>query len=169
MTDPGLSAGRLGSTGPRSVSGEAMVVLTVDQVPPGWTIEIGQMVAVSAVEASNIVKDVRELVTNAFGGRMRRYEQLLAKTVDSAMDKFRAELALRGYDGALGVRLQSPTLVHGGAELIIYGTGFRFAGSGVGRSAGPGAGPGAGSGGTAARESVEHQPGPRERGGSGGL
>lgn len=113
-----------------------IILITLETPSAAWggdwdddrPIEIGEMVAVSAVQASNLLKDVRELITNAFGGRMRRYERLLDHTMRMALARFRSELAAQGYDGAIGVRFAHPTVVQGGVELVVYGTGFRFRG-----------------------------------------
>lgn len=104
----------------------APLLITLERPPEGRAVEIGEMVLVSTVEASNIVKDVREMITNLFGGQMLRYERLLDRTLARGLEKFRAELAAQGYDGALGVRVSHPNIVMGGAELVVYGTGFRF-------------------------------------------
>ncbi len=106
----------------------AQIRLITIETPPGGhdAVEIGEMVTVAVVEASNIIRDVRELVTNALGGRMKRYEALLEIALARAETRFREELLSRGYDGALGVRFAHPTVVDGGAELVVFGTGFRW-------------------------------------------
>lgn len=106
----------------------AQIRLISLETPPGGpdAVEIGEMVSVAVVEASNIIRDVRELVTNALGGRMKRYEALLEIALKRGEARFREELLARGYDGALGVRFAHPTVVDGGAELVVYGTGFRW-------------------------------------------
>lgn len=101
-------------------------LITLEAADLGRPIEIGEMVTVSVVQASNLIRDVRELITNALGGRMRRYEDLLDTAVARGLARFREELAAQGYDGALGVRFAHPDIVSGGAELVIYGTGFRY-------------------------------------------
>lgn len=105
----------------------ALRLVNIETPPGGWeAVEIGELVSVAVVQASNIVRDVREMITNAFGGRMKRYEALLELTLQRAELRFREELLAKGYDGALGVRYAHPTVVDGGAELIVYGTGFRW-------------------------------------------
>lgn len=101
-------------------------LISLETPPTGRDVEIGELVTVSVVQASNVVRDVRELIINIFGGRMRRYESLLDSTMERAVARFRARLSELGYDGALGVRFVSPKIVDGGAELIIYGTGFKY-------------------------------------------
>lgn len=105
---------------------DVMVLLTAERGPGGRAIELGEMVSASAVQASNVLRDMRELLTNALGGRMRRYETLLDQTMARAMARFRSALAERGYDGAVAVRFATTKIVDGAAELIVYGTGFRF-------------------------------------------
>lgn len=101
-------------------------MITLEAADAGRPVEIGAMVSVSVVQASNLIRDVRELITNTFGGRMRRYESLLDGAIERGLAQFREALAAEGYDGALGVRFAHPQIVAGGAELIIYGTGFRY-------------------------------------------
>ncbi len=103
-----------------------MVLITLERGPDGREIELGQMVTATAVEASNLLRDAREIITNAFGGRMRRYENLLEIMLARGETRFRERLVELGYDGALGVRFSNPKIVDGGAELVVYGTGFRF-------------------------------------------
>lgn len=109
-----------------SVGGKTVRLITLERPPEGVSVEIGEMVSISAVQASNIIRDVREMVTNALGGRMRRYERLLELAKESALAQFRETLAAQGYDGALGVRFAHPHIVDGAAVLMIYGTGFRY-------------------------------------------
>lgn len=101
-------------------------LITLESWPDGPPIELGEMVSISVVEASNIVRDLREMITNTFGGRMRRYETLLETAKRRALEQFRDALAAQGYDGAFGVRFAHPALIDGAAELIVYGTGFRY-------------------------------------------
>ncbi len=100
-------------------------LFTVDAPDLGHAIEHGEMVSVAAVEASNIIRDAIEYIRNIFGGRMSRYEGLLDRVLASGEARFREELARRGYHGAVGVRYAHPNVVAGGAELIVYGTGYR--------------------------------------------
>lgn len=104
-----------------------MVLISLETPPPGRAVELGGLVAVPAVQASNIVRDARELLVNIFGGRMTRYEGLLESTVERGLERFREKLVAEGYDGALGVRFSHPSIVDGGAEILVYGTGFRYA------------------------------------------
>ena len=102
----------------------ALRLLTVETA--GAPIELGDLVTVSHVRATNIFRDVREHITNLLGGRMLRYEVLLGAGLETVEERFREVLLERGYDGAVGVRLSHPVVVSGGADFIMYGTGFRW-------------------------------------------
>ena len=68
------------------------------------------------------------MITNTFGGRMSRYERVIEQTVQRALDDLDAAAKDKGYDGCLGVRISHPTIVHGGVEVVAYGTGFHYVG-----------------------------------------
>jgi uncharacterized protein YbjQ (UPF0145 family) len=103
-----------------------ILLISIEYMPDGRPIELGELVTVAVVQAGNIVRDFREMITNLLGGRMKRYENLLDATVERGKARFREKLAAEGYDGAVGVRFASPKIVDGGAELIIFGTGFKY-------------------------------------------
>ena len=104
----------------------SVVLISLETPPPDRPIELGQLVTAQAVQASNIIRDAHELLTNIFGGRMKKYEGLLEATVELGLTRFRERLVALNYHGALGVRFSHPKIVDGGAEIIVYGTGFRF-------------------------------------------
>ena len=91
----------------------------------GFEVETGEMVSIAVVQASNIVRDIVEYLRNIFGGRMSKYENLFESVLTRGEARFKEELAAKGYDGAVGVRYAHPNVIAGGAELIIYGTGYK--------------------------------------------
>ncbi|MDJ0820372.1 MAG: heavy metal-binding domain-containing protein [Paracoccaceae bacterium] len=101
-----------------------LLLLSIEAVPADY--ELGGIVVVSHVRAVNILRDFREMLTNVTGGHMKRYEALLKEALDEVESRFRSELIIRGYDGAVGVRIAHPQVVGGGAELIMYGTGIKL-------------------------------------------
>ncbi|MBI1385106.1 MAG: heavy metal-binding domain-containing protein [Rhizobiales bacterium] len=86
----------------------------------------GSLLHASAVSAANIIKDLREHITNTFGGRMSRYEAMLDETIERALEELRQRAIEAGYDGVLGVRIVHPNIVDGGVEVVVYGTGYRL-------------------------------------------
>jgi uncharacterized protein YbjQ (UPF0145 family) len=104
-----------------------MALFTVDRLT-GCEIQEGELIWSCAVNAANILRDVREMITNTFGGRMNRYERVIEQTVQRALDQLEEAAKEKGYDGCLGVRISHPTIVHGGVEVVAYGTGFHYVG-----------------------------------------
>ncbi len=86
----------------------------------------GELLWVSAVSAANIFRDVREMITNTLGGRMRRYERLMNQTMTRALADLDAQAKEKGYDGCLAVRISHPRIVEGACEILVYGTAFHY-------------------------------------------
>ncbi len=87
----------------------------------------GDVVYACAISGANIVRDMREAITNTIGGRMTRYERLLDKTMAAAFDNLRERAKEQKYDGVLGIRVSHPMIVSGAIEIVVTGTGFRYA------------------------------------------
>jgi uncharacterized protein YbjQ (UPF0145 family) len=86
----------------------------------------GELLWVSAVSAANIFRDLREMITNTLGGRMRRYERLMNLTITRALADLEAQAKEKGYDGCLAVRISHPRIAEGACEILVYGTAFHF-------------------------------------------
>ena len=102
-----------------------MALYTTDR-PSDRKVKEGEMMWVSAVNAANILRDVREIITNTFGGKMRRYERLMNLTLERALADLEAKAQEKGYDGCLGVRISHPRIADGACELFVYGTAFNY-------------------------------------------
>ena len=100
------------------------MLYTTDTLPQ--PVELGELLSVCAVGTTNVVKDVRENIRNLVGGELKHYEALLAKTLARAFGRLEQQAAAKGYDGVLGVRVVSTKVTEGGAEIIVYGNGFRY-------------------------------------------
>lgn len=106
---------------------DAPILITADVLPERYRdAEIGSMVVVTHVSAIHAIKDLREQITNIFGGEMTRYEDLLQTSTRAAMAKLTDVLRAEGWDGAYAVRLSHPSVVEGGCEVILSGTPFRL-------------------------------------------
>lgn len=90
-------------------------------------IEVCELLTVVVVKAANVGKDVLSNVTNLLGGTMKHYEELIQDAVDEALEKLQEKAKNNGYDGVIGVKISNPMVVTGGAEVIVYGNGFRKA------------------------------------------
>jgi len=102
-----------------------MTLYTADR-PSDRKVKEGELMWVSAVNAANILRDVREMLTNTLGGKMRRYERLIDLTMERALAELEAKAQAKGYDGCLAVRISHPRIAEGACEILVYGTGFNF-------------------------------------------
>lgn len=102
-----------------------MQLYTVESLS-GRHIKEGELIFATTVLAANLLRDVREAITNALGGKMRRYERLLDRVTAQALDILKERAAEKGYDGVVAVRISNPFMMQGSAAITVYGTGFNF-------------------------------------------
>ena len=102
-----------------------MRIVSTETISDG-PVRHGNVLHASAVSGANILRDMREAITNTLGGEMTRYEKLLDATLDRALDKLAEKARTQGYDGVLGVRISHPPITDGAIEVVVAGTGFWF-------------------------------------------
>lgn len=76
----------------------------------------------NTVEARNVGRDITQLLRNVTGGELKAYSELLSKARDEALSRMEAQAQAMGADAVVNVRLETSTVVSGGAEVIAYGT-----------------------------------------------
>lgn len=101
------------------------MLYTVDQLS-GRRIREGELLTVSVVRGANILRDIREMITNTLGGRMKRYETVTNQSLDQAIETLADKAKAKGYDGVVAVRIAPPHIVDGCVAIVIYGTAFNF-------------------------------------------
>lgn len=102
-----------------------MRIITADSI--GEPVDLGTIVFATAVSGANVLRDMREAITNTIGGQMTRYEVLLDRTIERALEALRDKAAEAGYDGVLDVRISHPHITDGAVEVVVAGTGFNYA------------------------------------------
>ncbi len=104
-----------------------MRLLTSDSVGD-QPIERGEIVYACAVSGANILRDMREAIVNTLGGHMTKYESLLDQTIARALKSLTERAEAQGYDGVLDIRISHPHITDGAIEVVVTGTGFKYAG-----------------------------------------
>jgi uncharacterized protein YbjQ (UPF0145 family) len=99
---------------------------TIDDRP----IRRGDIVYAVAVSGANVLRDMREAIVNALGGRLTKYEALLDLTIAQALQELSARAKAHGYDGVIDIRITHPTITTGAVEVVVCGTGFTYADAG---------------------------------------
>jgi uncharacterized protein YbjQ (UPF0145 family) len=102
-----------------------MRLVTTETISDG-PVRHGEMLYACAVSGANILRDVREAITNTLGGQMTRYETLLDRTITRALDALAERAREKGYDGVLAIRISHPEITEGAIEVVVSGTGFHF-------------------------------------------
>jgi uncharacterized protein YbjQ (UPF0145 family) len=105
---------------------EKPIVLYTSDRPSDRKVKEGELIWVSTVNAANIFRDVREMITNVLGGEMRRYERVMDVTLERALTALKDKAREKGYDGCLAVRISHPRIAAGACEIFVYGTAFHF-------------------------------------------
>ena len=74
----------------------------------------------------NIVKDTAETIKNITGGELKAYTGMMNKSIELAKERMIENAEALGADGIYAVSIATPQISGGAAEIIIYGTAFKF-------------------------------------------
>ncbi len=102
-----------------------LLISTGDERRPYRT--LGLVHGVS-VQASNLVRDTKEMIRNWLGGGMVNYDALIERALEVARERMAARARALGADAVLNMRITTSNVVAGGAEVIAYGTAVAWTG-----------------------------------------
>ncbi len=71
------------------------------------------------ISGANIVRDVFASVTDIFGGRSGKYEEVLARSREEAMAEMRSRASQLGADAVLGIDIDYEVLGKAGSMLLV--------------------------------------------------
>lgn len=108
------------------MSTDAHINISTGGFPPPATQELGFVYGTSCL-SRNFVKDFMATAYNTtVGGELKTYSDLMDEGVELAMERLRGNAEALGADGVYGVRIATPQVTGGAAEIIAYGTAYRF-------------------------------------------
>lgn len=119
QSDPGKDRGGAGVGRLRMVTTDTLGEV---RVRPGGVVHA------AAVSGANVLRDMREAITNTIGGKMVRYEKLLDQTITRALEALEANARAAGYDAVVGLRISHPVITDGAIEILAIGTGVYIVG-----------------------------------------
>jgi uncharacterized protein YbjQ (UPF0145 family) len=100
-----------------------MLVATTDTVPGYKIVKTLGMASGGCVLAKWFGSDMMAGFKDMFGGKIKRYVELMDKARDDAINVMSEKASKMGANAIVGVRLVSPEIGAGGkAELLAYGT-----------------------------------------------
>lgn len=75
------------------------------------------------IAGANVVRDIFASVTDFFGGRSGKYEQVLARAREEALNEMKARAAELGANAVVGVDIDYEVLGKTGSMLMVSATG----------------------------------------------
>ena len=102
------------------------ITLSTRTFPPAGTQDIGIIYGVSCL-SSNFLRDTKATIRNlTVGGELSDYAAMIHKGVEVARKRLIAEAEKVKADGVYGVIIATPQVAGGAAEIIMYGTAFKY-------------------------------------------
>lgn len=102
------------------------ITLSTRTFPPAGTQDIGMIYGVCCI-SSNFFKDTAATLTNlTVGGELTSYTAMIQKGIETARKRLIGEAERFGADGVYGVMISTPQVAGGAAEIIMYGTAFKW-------------------------------------------
>ncbi len=71
------------------------------------------------IAGANIVRDIFASVTDIFGGRSGKYEEVLSRAREEAIGEMKAKAAQMGANAVIGVDIDYEVLGKGGSMLMV--------------------------------------------------
>ncbi len=71
------------------------------------------------ISGANIVRDIFASVTDVFGGRSGKYEEVLARAREEALNEMKAKAAQLGGNAVIGVDIDYEVLGKAGSMLMV--------------------------------------------------
>ena len=94
--------------------------------PPAGTQDIGVIYGVSCL-STNFIKDTIASIRNiTVGGELKGYSDMIRKGIELAEKNLKEEADKLGADGIYAVNIATPHITTGAAEIIMYGTAFKY-------------------------------------------
>lgn len=102
-----------------------MIIVTTDQIP-GRTYDVIGMVKGSTVQTVNAFRDIGAGFKTLVGGEVKKYNEMVAKARDLAVQRMVEEAASLGADAVVCVRFGTSSIMQGAAEVMTYGTAVKL-------------------------------------------
>ncbi len=102
------------------------ITISTRTFPPAGTQDIGLIYGVSCL-SSNFFRDTTATFKNlTLGGELGEYTAMIKKGIGIARGRLVDEAEKVGADGIYGVMIATPQVSGGAAEIIMYGTAFKY-------------------------------------------
>jgi len=102
------------------------MIITTTEMIPGREYEVIGMVKGSTVQTVNAFRDIGASFKTLVGGELVKYNEMIAKARDLAVQRMMNEAAGYGADAIIGIRFGTSSIMQGAAEVMAYGTAVKL-------------------------------------------
>ena len=102
-----------------------MILVNTDYIS-GKEFETLSLVKGSTIQTKNFGKDLAQSFKTLVGGELKAYNEMMNDARALATKRMVAEAEELGADAVVNIRYASSSVMHGAAEVIVYGTAVKF-------------------------------------------
>ena len=102
-----------------------MLIVTTENVS-GKDLEMLGIVTGSTVQTVNALRDIGASLKNLVGGEVKKYNEMMEKARNLAIDRMVEQASSMGADAVVAVRFSSAQIMQGAAEVMASGTAVNF-------------------------------------------
>ncbi|MBE5808297.1 MAG: heavy metal-binding domain-containing protein [Clostridiales bacterium] len=102
------------------------MLLTTTELIPGREYEVLGLVKGSTIQTVNAFRDIGAGLKTLVGGELKKYNEMMDKARDIAMQRMQEEAGALGADAIVGLRFTTSSIMQSAAEIMAYGTAVRF-------------------------------------------
>lgn len=99
-----------------------MIVTTTMEVPGRPARKILGIAKGTTVRARHLGRAILAWLAGLVGGEITDYTKVIAEAREQAYDRMLDDAQKMGADAVLGMRYTSTEVMHGAAEIVVYGT-----------------------------------------------
>jgi uncharacterized protein YbjQ (UPF0145 family) len=99
-----------------------MIIVTTEEISGKTVKEHLGLVRGNTIRARHLGHDIMALLRNVVGGEIRDYTKMMAEAREQAIDRMVQEAESKGANAILAARFSTSEMMHGAAEIIVYGT-----------------------------------------------
>ena len=102
-----------------------MLIVTTETIN-GKELEMLGLVTGSTVQTVNAIRDIGAGLKNLVGGEVTKYNEMMMKARDLAVERMTKQAESMGADAIVCVRFSSAEVMQGAAEVMASGTAIKF-------------------------------------------
>lgn len=99
-----------------------MILTTTDEVPGRKVLRILGIARGSTIRSRDIARSFLARLRGTVGGEIPEFTKLIAEAREQALDRLKEEAWRMGANAVLGLRFTTSEVMHGAAEVMVYGT-----------------------------------------------